>query len=871
MKKIFLFALLSLLPFAYLPAQLQDDFSDGDFSNGPEWFGDAAKFVVANGELQLQDSGPAANNTAYLYLPAPTSTLDTTAWEFFVRLEFNPSGSNFARVYLSASNPVLAGDQEGYYLRAGGASGDLDAIELYRQDGASSVLLISGTPGAAAIGPVVARIRVTRSPAGRWELLADYTGGADFQPEGTADDSTYPMGSIFGLYCRYTSTRNEAFFFDDIWINPLFQDTEPPRLLSAEAAGAGEVLARFDEPLSAASASEAGNYELDNGIGQPAEAVFDTTRPAEVRLLLGAPMQNTQSYRLTATGISDAGGNIAPAQSLAFTYYDIRPAAPGDIVITELMPDPSPSAGLPEGEFVELYNRSDKVIDLATLAVSSGSSPAALPEYLLLPGSYVAICDDSFEGAFAALGPAVSVGSFPALANEGDEVRILDAGGALLFEMAYDESWYRDAARAGGGYSLELIQTEGPYDCSGNWRASSAAAGGTPGQANSWLGAVADDTPPALLRAISESAFELRLTFSEVMDEATLANPANYSLSPPLPVAEALPRAGAREALLLLEEQLAPGTAYQLNGANALADCMGNPLPEGSALRTGLSEAVEPLDVVINELLFNPESGGSDFIELFNRSGKVVNLNGLAVANTQKMTRDSLKEVSGDFLLFPGEYALLTEAPDDILARYTVRNPQGLFETALPPLDDDKGNATLRYNGAVIDAFDYTEGLHYPLLDIKDGVSLERISPGAPTQDAGNWHSAASTAGFATPAYQNSQFFIRPALIPEMITVANTTFSPDGDGVEDVLLIDYQTDQPGYTLNVHLYDSNGRLLRRLANNETLAARGSLKWDGVNEEGSRARMGIYVLWFELFTPDGRVERDKKAVVLAGKME
>ena len=869
-KRTFIALLLSLLSLP-LFAQLQDDFSDGDFTSDPEWLGEGDKFTVSNGELQLMDPAPSSDNTSHLYLPAPTSTAEATIWEAYIRMEFAPSASNFARIYLSASNSGLTGSQEGYYLKIGGISGSEDAVELYRQDGNSSTLLISGTPGAVGNDPVTARLRVERSIDGQWQLMADYTGGTDFQPEGSAADDTYPVGSFFGVYCRYTSTRNDAFFFDDISIDPIFQDTRPPQLLSVEAASATEAFARFDEPLDGTSASDPANYLLDNGIGQPAEALFNDNAPTEVRLLLNSPLQSTRSYTLSTSNIADVNGNIAPPQSLSFIYYDIRPAAYGDIIFSELFPDPNPPAGLPEGEFVELYNRSDKVIQLSGLALSSGSSPVGLPDFLLLPGSYVAICDDSFEDAFSALGPTVAVGSFPALTNGGDLVRLTDTNGELIFEAAYTDTWYADENKADGGYSLEIIQLDGPYDCSGNWGASVAPAGGTPGLPNSLLGTSTDAVPPFLLQAIAESEFELRVSFNEIMDIPSMGNPANYSLAPNIPVADALAQPSRTEALLLLNAPLQPGTAYQLNVSEAVTDCMGNGLPPGASITTGLAQPMEPLDIILNEILFNPESGGSDFIEVYNRSEKVVNLNGLAIANTRKESGDTLGRAGRDFLLFPGEYAVLTESPEDILARYSVLAPQALVEADLPTLDDKSGNATLRYDNRVIDAFDYSETLHYPLLDSKEGVSLERISPEAATQDNNNWHSAASTAGFATPTFQNSQFFDRPGAIGNMFELLTPTFSPDGDGFEDVLLIEYDAGGRGYTLNLHIYDSAGRLIRRLANNEILASKGSLKWDGVNEEGSRARIGIYVLWFEIFTPEGNVERDKMVAVLAGRLD
>jgi len=115
-------------------------------------------------------------------------------------------------------------------------------------------------------------------------------------------------------------------------------------------------------------------------------------------------MENLQSYTLTVDGIADAEGNVAATQSQDFTFVQVEEAEAGDLIITELMPDPTPTRGLPETEYLEIYNRSGKVIELSTLGVGSGGSPEALPEVLLLPGEYVTVCDEEFTDAFAAFG-----------------------------------------------------------------------------------------------------------------------------------------------------------------------------------------------------------------------------------------------------------------------------------------------------------------------------------------------------------------------------------------------------------------------------------------------------------------------------------
>lgn len=850
-------------------AQLTDDFSDGDFTNNPTWSGDTGQFAVVDETLQLFDPAASGNSEAGLYLSAPTSTDAATSWSFLIRQDFAPSAGNYARVYLASNSPQLA-EGEGYYLRIGGISGADDALELYRQDGNSSSLLLSGTAGAVGTDPNQARVRVSRSPAGEWLLEADYTGGEDFQLEGTATDNTYPISAYFGWVCNYTATRSENFFLDDLSISPLFEDTAPPSLLSAVAESPFSILLQFNEPLGPATANLASNYSISNGQGSPASAE-QLSDPAQVRLSLGSALQNGVSYTVSATGIADANGNLSGVLSASFTFFNFEPAGFQDIIVSEFMPDPTPSVGLPEEEFIELYNRSNKAIDLSTLRLSNGGGPVQLPDAPLLPQSYITICSEEVLDDFAQFGPAAGMNSFPALVNGGDDIILTDTQGDVIFAVAYTDGWYRDINRSDGGYSLEIINLEGPYDCPGNWRASDATSGGTPGQPNSVMGSGADEAPPFALQAIPESTMEIRIRFNEVMDASSLAGLEGYAVSPSIPVLSALPQPGNMEVLLVLGEDLQPSQAYTLTLGQSLKDCTGNALAQAE-LPLGIPSPAVPGDVVINEILFNPASGGSDFVELYNRSDKIIDLTGLMLQNTLKETGDTEGAVGSNLLIFPGNHLVLTEAPEDILSRYAVPAPALLFEADLPGLDDDEGNLTLVLGDITLDAVDYTADWHYPLLDDEDGVSLERISAEAPSQSGGNWHSAASTAGFATPTAPNSQQFEQEAGAEAgLINLPRKRFSPDEDGFEDVLLIEYAADQPGYTLNAWVFDASGREVARLANNELLGSTGTFKWDGVAADGSRARLGIYVLFAEFFTPEGDARREKTAFVLAGQLD
>jgi len=863
-----IFSLLLMFVMTTNQAQsLIERFDDGDFTANPTWTGHTNLFAVTNGELQLRDLAPPANGTAYLAVAAPTDLSQATTWEFYVRLAFAPSTTNFARVYLSANSPQLDGALNGYFVRIGGINGDGDAVELFRQNGTTTTLLISGQAGAVGLEPAIARVRITRSTSGEWSMSADYTGGTNFVAQGTpVTDVAHPVGSFAGVYCRYTGTRAQSFFYDDFIIDPLFFDTTPPVLNSAAVESANSVLLSFNEPLEAASGANAVNYLINNGIGQPASAQI-TANPTQVRLQLASSLVNLQNYQVTATGIRDAAGNTAGAQSANFIFYNIQPAQPGDLIVTEFMPDPSPViSNLPEAEYLELYNRSNKVLQLQDIRYSNGGTPQPLPSFLLLPDKYVIVCSQSNAAAFAAFGDVAGMNSFPALTNSGDEIILSNAQGEELLYLEYDLSWYRNPAKTDGGWSIERIGNNLPDNCPANWRASIHPRGGTPGQANSVQGTPDDNAGPMLLRAAVPTASSIIVTFDEPLSVATLSA-AWFSLSDGITVNSATLLSPATQVLLALSAPLMAGRAYTLSVTADARDCLGNRAAAVMTTRIGLAETMAPGDVIINELLFNPRTGGQDFLELYNASDKTLNLRGLQIQNTQRTTSFSTTFQS-DFLLFPDEYAAVSSDIANIQAYYNVPNISALVQNALPGFDDKSGNMTLLSNGVVIDAFDYSETWHSPLLDTKDGVSLERIDPAGPSQSAGNWHSAAAAVGFATPGYRNSQFRNSPSLADEMISLPNKTFSPDGDGNEDVLQIFYTAEKAGFLLNLRIFDAHGRQVRTLLRSELLGSEGVFKWDGANDEGTKARTGIYILWIELFHPDGQVERVKKTCVLAG---
>lgn len=868
--KWFLVSIFLLVAVFSGKGQVSDNFSDGDLTANPTWQGDVAEYQV-NAAFELQLNAPDAG-TSLLYLP--TAIADSAVWELYFHLDFDPSNSNRLRIYLQSDSPdLLTGN--GYYLLAG-ADGTGDAIQLIRQDAGTATVLGSTSAGSVAISPMV-RLRMTREVGGLWKLSADLAGGQNLTPQFEVTDATYGAGNhFFGFYCLYTATRKDKFFFDDINIAPLLPDTTPPVLLSASPVSPTEVDVRFDENLDETTATEPGNYSLDHGIGQPSAAFLDGVDKTLVHLSLASALQNLTTYTLTVNQLADLQGNIAASQSASFSYVEVAEAVEYDVLINEIMADPTPPVALPAVEYIELFNRSDKVLDLVGFGFSSGSAPQIFPSYQLLPGGYLIVCDDSKVDSLAAFGNVLGLGTFPALTNDGDDLTITDADGNVIHQVSYRIDWYGDAQKEEGGWSLELISPLTPCRGSANWRASENLLGGTPGQPNSVLNPTPDLTTPLLTQVFASAAdpTEVQFIFDERLDPATATNPANYGISGGLSVVSAsfLPPFSF-VVVAQLSGPLQPSIFYEVTVQN-VADCSGNVLSGTSTLSFALPEPIEANDLIINEILFNPYSGGSDFVEIYNRSTKVLNLGDLVIGNLEVGVDTTTADVASDRLILPGEYAVFTESPSDLQSRYTVQDANALIANDLPSFNDDAGNVTIYRAGqtgaVIIDAFDYSEDFHHPLLDEQEGVSLERLHPGGTTQDPANWHSAAKSAGWATPTYQNSQFFENQAIGDGFFEIPETTISPDGDGYQDFLVINYKTDKPGYAAKVRIFDAEGRFIKSIANNELLATEGFLRWDGDTDDGTKARIGIYVLALELFHPDGTVRETKKTCVVAGRL-
>ncbi len=542
-----------------------------------------------------------------------------------------------------------------------------------------------------------------------------------------------------------------------------------------------------------------------------------------------------------------------------------------DVIIDEIMADPTPQVGLPGNEWIELKNITTTPINLQNWRIGDATGQSGpLPNFILQPDSFLIVCTSSAVAAMSAFGTTISVTSFPSLDNAGDQLFLKAANGTIIHAVSYSDSWYQNAVKANGGWTLEMVDTKSPCAGSDNWKASIDPSGGTPGKKNSVDTINTDQTPPSLLRTFTIDSVTIIAVFNEPIDSSLGATVSNYTIDGGLAIASAITLPPLFDRVQLnLSSKMSLQTVYNITAAN-ITDCKGNNIGPNNHAKAGLPEDAAPSDMVVNEILFNPRSNGYDYVEFYNRSQKIFDASKMYVANrnTSNAISSVIALAGTPWLIFPDDYIVSTENAINLQGNYLVKYPENVLEvSSLPSFPDDNGFVILlNLQGNVVDEVDYDHSWHFKLIDNEDGVALERIDPDGTSQDPNNWHSAASTAGYGTPTYKNSQYK-QPPGINATIEITPKVFSPDNDGRDDITTVQYKVADPGYAANITIFDAAGRPVRNLVQNAILGSSGYWNWDGLDDKGRKLPVGTYVVFTEIFNLQGKNQKFKNTVIVA----
>lgn len=661
----------------------------------------------------------------------------------------------------------------------------------------------------------------------------------------------------------FTASFCTAFSFANIQI-----DSIPPIIISVTITGPNNLDIKFSEPVEQASAEQALNYTLVENAVHPTYGLRDNVNLSIVHLVFTTRFTERINYEISLTGIQDLSANIIHDSTFKFVLYQPMPY---DIVIDEIMADPTPSNGLPEVEWLEIRNVSPFDINLSgwKLAKSTGKS-GPFPNRILKPDSVLLICSSGSVVGLSVYGAVVSVTSFPSLSNTGDLISLLSPDGRTIHAVNYTDDWYHNELKKQGGWSLEMIDINNPCSGTDNWSASININGATPGFVNSIDALNIDDYSPKLIRAIATDSFHVVLYFNEPMDSLSAMNVANYQIDngigSPIFV---LPMAPLFDKIIIETHfPIQENIVYNIT-VNGVTDCISNSIGSFNTTRFGIASLPDSFDIVVNEILFNPKSDGVDYVELYNRSEKMIDLKSLHIANLNSLgVIDNIVSLPDDgYLFFPKQMLVFTTSSSMVKRNYVSNHPDNIITVnELPSFNDDEGNVILlNEQGNIIDKLSYKDDWHFKLLNDVEGIALERINYDSKTQDENNWHSASETVGFGTPADKNSQS-MNNDIVAGTISVSPKIISPNNDSFDDVAGIYYSFPEPGYVANIIIFDVSGNPVKHLKTNALCGNQGIYYWDGLNDKNQRINTGQYIVYTEVFNLKGTVKRIKNCITV-----
>ncbi|MCX6322023.1 MAG: lamin tail domain-containing protein [Bacteroidia bacterium] len=866
MKKVILLALL--MPFTAF-GQIIENFESGNINNWAQnidgrWKADSSGSISGRFSLHHVFDNPDAG-TDRIGIPIknlhPSQGL--VRWTFLIRHGYDPSSSNNWSVFLlSDTEPATMsaeGGTNGFALGVN-LTGFDDTLRLWKVKGNVLTTVINCRINwQTTIGITNAvKIIVERSQEGNWSVSVYRLNGNLVSTASGTNSELFSPG-WFGVYYRYSSTRDRLLWIDDISIEGNFyEDNEAPVVTGCEVSGKNAVEITLDkEPANELMLP--GNFSLNAGENR---SIYITKKKELTYKIEFADMLINKSLNtLTINKLCDKSGNCTANIQVPFTPVW---AEAGDVIISEIMADPLPEVSLPGKEYLEITNRTEYSFNLAYWKLSSEGQNALFPETIINPSDIIIICSLQDTSFFTKYGRVTGLKQFPTLTDGGRILCLSDSSGNLIHGVEYSSDWYSDELKSGGGWSLEMIDTHFPFFQEGNWIASSSRKGGTPGSVNSVSHSNTDISFYGIQNVFPDDSINITIRFSEPVFNLSekiksikIGGKEIIDLFPTDPL--------LREFSIKAADPLLRGELYQLDISAGIKDFAGNGM-QSESFKFGLPEPPEQGDILFNELLFNPLPGDPDYIELFNCSGKVVDASRLQIVSVNDGTGDtSVNTMISDVkrCIMPGSYYAITIDKEKITGRYFSSEPEYLFEIrSLPSMSDNEGHLIL-YNRELdrIDEVFYNEKMHYSLLSGFEGVALEKIRPENKSEEAINWHSASESAGWGTPGAPNSVFVELPAT-SDKVVFSSSKITPDNDGYEDFLIIQFRLTGNGNVVSVMVFDETGNFVKKIATNMLAGPEASVTWDGTADDGSPVNTGIYIVFITLYDDTGKTDKWKR---------
>ncbi len=845
MKRII--GICSILFTYCLQAQVIENFADSDFTNNPAWIGTTELFVIENEQLKLSYDTEYINNTQ-AYLSTKSEVAIDAVWQMQIKINTSTSSANYVRFYLTSDVSDLTSSLNGYFVMIGNTN---DEISLYKQTGNTRTKIIDGSDKRVDFQQFTVDLKVVYDGVGNWQLYSKINDETDFTCEGSCFDDEILGSQYSGIFIAYSKTNVGKYFFDNIFIDgEKYEDKTQPTILDYEITAADQIKIIFSEEI------QTENFDIElinNSLRQ-----FEKINSFEFEVTFSEEMEKGVLHEIKLSGICDKSSN-----RLADSIFSLYVPSRKDVIFNEILADPEPQVALPNAKFIELYNRSAFDIRLKNWILNVGKSKYKIPDIILSEKEFLLVCSASDTLEFREFGTCCAVSSLSSMNISSSMLSLFATTNQCVDWIEYTNEWYDSELKKDGGWSLERVDTEN-FSIINNWVASIDKMGGTPARKNSVAQELLDTLYPSIEYVSVDAPDTLRIRFTKEMEVNSCLDLNNYLLNNTTIKQLKIEQPDNRILTLVLEGNMLESDNDTLIITN-LKDVSNLPLKTQIVPITFPQIPKYYQDIVINEILFNPKNDGVDYVELFNFSGKTLNLSEIFVTTRKDgelQKRIAITAHNEPF--YPNSYLVLTSNTDKVKEQYQTPIDAFLKNINLPTLPDEEGNVVfINKEGFVFDEFAYTEKMHHVFIKNSEGVALERVNPNLPTQDAESWQSAASSVGYGTPCQINSQYMdlYNQQVSDNLFSLATLNFSPDNDGYQDLLQINYQLPENGFVVSIEIFTANGIAIKKLQNNFVVGHSGTFFWDGTNNDNSLCNVGVYVIYVEFLHPSGKRGHEK----------
>ncbi|MBQ0156496.1 MAG: lamin tail domain-containing protein [Bacteroidales bacterium] len=274
-----------------------------------------------------------------------------------------------------------------------------------------------------------------------------------------------------------------------------------------------------------------------------------------------------------------------------------------------------------------------------------------------------------------------------------------------------------------------------------------------------------------------------------------------------------------------------------------------------TTLKIYFSEEAKKDDVILNEVLFDVPTDGSEFVELYNNSDKWISAKSLFIAT--RKANGNLNyiiplSVDVNDAIPPYSYIIISRDVENVCAKFDCGDDAVKFTLPkMPTLSNDGANVVLLDKKEnVMDEFAYDPKIHSQFSNQDKGRSLERVS-----FVADEWASASDESGGATPGAKNSASSAKT----EEINCVQSFITLDFPEI----IIEYLFSKPNFKGSLLCFDRYGNPICTVYDYQLMDREGEWRWNGMDGNGNLLPTGIYVLVFEAVAEAG--DRIRKKIV------